>query len=122
MVKPGGLYIIEDTHALYGDFFGGGIINDFGAYAFFKKMVDLVNFEFWRDELSIKTYLRTFFPHKQIPSFLLDGWIDAIYFRNSVITITKSLEPGHEKLGERLRVGNSASVQTWGGTFPHSPL
>jgi hypothetical protein len=117
LVKPGGLYVVEDTHTLYIDAYGGGILNEFAAYAFFKKLVDVVSFQFWRDELSIKTLFRTFFPHGATPGFILDGWVDAVSFRNSVVTITKALAPGHEKLGERVLVGGSAQVQTWGGSF-----
>lgn len=113
LVKPGGYYIVEDTHTLYDDGFGGGILNEFGAYAFFKKLVDVVNFQFWRDQLSINTYLRTFFPLKSLPSFISEGWVDSIEFRNSIITIRKAEGPGHEKLGRRLIVGRSAQVQDW---------
>lgn len=111
LLKSGGIYVIEDTHTLYSDLFGGGVLNQLSAYAFFKKIIDIVNFQFWRDELSIQTYLRTFLPHTQIPGFLLDGWIDSISFRNSIITITKAHEPGHDKLGDRLLTGDSAAVQ-----------
>lgn len=117
LVKPGGLYVVEDTHTLYNDQFGGGILNEFSAYAFFKKLIDVVSFQFWRDELAINTYFRTFFPLNATPGFIVDGWVESIEFRNSVITITKSLTPGHEKLGKRILVGSSAQVQTWGGSF-----
>jgi cephalosporin hydroxylase len=115
LVNPGGTYIIEDAHCLYLDDFSGGLLNDFGGYAFFKKLVDIVSFQFWRDQASIGTYLRTYFHPNNIPKFILDGEIESIEFRNSIITIKKSLNPGHEKLGERLKVGSDASVQNWGG-------
>jgi hypothetical protein len=117
LVKPGGLYIVEDAHALYIDQFGGGILNDFGAYSFFKKLIDVISFQFWRDQVSINTYFRTFFPLQSTPTFILEGWIDSIEFRNSIITIRKALTAGHEKLGNRIVVGNTAQVQTWQGTF-----
>lgn len=117
LVKPGGLYIVEDTHTLYMDQFGGGILNEFGAYAFFKRLVDVISFQFWQDQLSINTYLRTFFPLQSTPQFILDGWIDSIEFRNSIITITKSQASGHNKLGNSILAGNSAKVQDFGGKF-----
>lgn len=117
LVKPGGLYVIEDTHTLYKDQFGGGVLNEFSAYAFFKKLIDVVNFQFWRDELSVNTLLRTFFPLTATPAFILEGWIESIEFRNSVITLRKSVLPGHEKLGDRVLVGDSAQVQDWQGSF-----
>jgi hypothetical protein len=115
MLKPGGVYVVEDTHTLYGRAFGGGLLNDFSAYTFFKKLVDLVNFQFWREDCSIETYFSTFFTQGSTPSFLLDGWVDSISFRNSIITITKAVSPNHDKLGERVLVGSSALVQNWGG-------
>jgi len=117
LVKPGGVYVVEDAHTLYNDAYGGGVLNEYGAYSFFKKLIDVLSFQFWRDELSIKTFFRTFFPHAATPGFILDGWVDSIAFRNSIITITKAQGPGHEKLGERVLVGSSAQVQTWGGSF-----
>jgi hypothetical protein len=121
LIKPGGLYVVEDTHSLYNDEFGGGILNDFSAYSFFKKLIDVTNYEFWCNEVSINTYLRTFFTNNTIPSFILNGWVNSIEFRNSIITITKSLTSGHEKLGQRLVVGSSAQVQTFGGAFCSQP-
>jgi hypothetical protein len=117
MVKPGGLYVVEDTHTIYLDQYGGGILNDHGAYAFFKKVIDVINCQFWCDQISISTYFRTFFPLQSTPKFLLDGWIEAIEFRNSIITIRKAFTPGHNKLGNALRVGTIAQVETFSGGF-----
>jgi hypothetical protein len=111
LVKPGGIYVVEDTHTLYSTQFGGGILNEYSAYAFFKRLIDVTNFQFWRDDLTIKPYFSTFFPEGDIPSFITDGWVDSIDFRNSIITITKSHQASHEKLGERVIVGTSAQVQ-----------
>jgi cephalosporin hydroxylase len=68
-VKPGGIYIVEDTHTLYQNLYGGGILNEFSAYSFFKKIIDVISFEFWRNELSLDVYFRTFFSHGQVPGF-----------------------------------------------------
>lgn len=119
-VKPGGLYVVEDAHCLYMDHYGGGILNEHGAYAFFKRIADVTSFQFWKNDLSIPQYLRTFFDLKSTPSFITDGWIESIEFRNSIITIRKSLHPSHDKLGRRITTGNDALVEDWGGTkVPH---
>ncbi len=118
LVTPGGLFVVEDAHALYMNDFGGGVLNEFGAYAFFKRLVDVVSFQFWRDQLSVQTYLRTFFDLRATPAFIVDGWIESIEFRNSIITVRKSSVPGHDKLGERITVGTTADVQDWGGKRP----
>jgi hypothetical protein len=117
LLKPGGIYVVEDTHTLYMDAYGGGILNEFGAYAFFKKMVDVVSYQFWQKELSISSHLRTFFPLQSTPDFILKGWVDSVEFRNSIITIRKSMAPGHEKVGKDIKGGSSALVETFGGEY-----
>ncbi len=114
LVKPGGLYVVEDTHTLYDDEYGGGILNEYGAYSFFKKMIDVINIQFWSQQVSINTYLRTFFPLRFTPAFIVEGWVHAIEFRNSLITIRKAVSAGHDKLGGRLVSGQVAQVETWG--------
>lgn len=117
LLNPGGIYVVEDTHTLYMDAYGGGILNEFGAYSFFKKMIDVVSYQFWEKELSINSHLRTFFPLQSTPKFIIDGWVDSVEFRNSIITIRKSLTPGHEKVGKDLKGGISALVETFGGKY-----
>ncbi|PIT79953.1 class I SAM-dependent methyltransferase [Limnohabitans sp. JirII-31] len=110
LLKPGGIYVIEDTHTLYSSHWGGGILNEFSAYNFFKKIVDVINVQFWNSELSIDVYLRTFFPLGKTPSFIKEGWIESIEFRNSLIVIRKSIVGTNEKLGQRVITGNIAQV------------
>jgi hypothetical protein len=109
-VKPGGLYVIEDTHTLYMNDWGGGVLNEFSAYSFFKKLIDVVNIQFWRNELSIDVYFRTFFPLGQMPPFIKEGGVESIEFRNSIIVIRKSQVATNEKLGDRIVTGSIAQV------------
>jgi len=118
LLSPGGVYVVEDAHCLYMNDFGGGVLNDFGAYAFFKKLIDVLSFQFWSNELSVQTHLRTFFDAKLTPAFILEGWIESIEFRNSIITIKKAQKAGHEKRGDRITVGGFAQVQKWGMDLP----
>jgi hypothetical protein len=118
ILGPGGLYVIEDAGCLFLNDYGGGVLNEFGGYAFFKRLTDVVNFQFWRNELSISAYLRTFFDLGNTPDFIVNGWIESIEFRNSMITIKKSRCAGHDKIGERVVVGTEAAVQDWGGRRP----
>ena len=90
--------------------FGGGILNEFSAYNFFKKLIDVINIQFWGNELSIEVYFRTFFSLGQMPRFINDGWVESIEFRNSIIIIRKSLVPTHEKLGDRVITGSNEGV------------
>jgi hypothetical protein len=118
LVKPGGRYIIEDSHCLYMSSFGGGILNEYSAQYFFKKLTDIVSYQWWKSDSSIDVYLQTFFTKQAIPTFIADGWIDSIEFRNSIITIRKSKQSGHDKLGERVISGTDSLVQNWGGNNP----
>jgi hypothetical protein len=110
LLDPGGIYVIEDAHCLYIDQYGGGLLNETGAYAFFKRLADVVNFQFWGDVVSIHDYLRTFFGKRSTPAFIVEGWVESIEFRNSIITVRKSPVAGHNKLGDRVIVGESAQV------------
>lgn len=103
-LKPGGKFVIEDCHALYFHNFGGGVLNKFSAMYFFKNIIDVINFEWWGDKVSLNEFLSTYFSNG-IPNFINEGWIDKIEFRNSIITITKARKPGHNKLGERIITG-----------------
>ncbi len=120
LLSPGGIYVVEDAHCLYLNEFGGGLLNDFGAYAFFKRLIDVLSCQFWSDQAGISTYMRTFFDLRATPPFILEGWVDSIEFKNSLITIKKARSAGHNKLGERITVGNEARVQDWGGKLPGS--
>jgi len=110
LLNPGGLYVIEDTHTLYMNDWGGGVLNESSANSFFKKLIDVINIQFWKDDLPIDVYFRTFFSLGEIPAFIKEGWIDSIEFRNSLILIRKSLIPTNEKLGLRLITGSNATV------------
>lgn len=118
LVKPGGRYIIEDSHCLYMKDFGGGILNEHSAQYFFKKLTDIVSYQWWASDFSIDAYLQTFFTKQPSPDFIKDGWIDSIEFRNSIITVKKSKLGGHDKLGKRIISGSTSLVQSWGGTRP----
>jgi hypothetical protein len=111
LLSSGGTYIIEDSHAVYWNSWGGGILNEFSAYNFFKKLVDVINYEFWQSELSLQVFLRTFFSHEQIPEFLTEGWLESIEFRNSLIILRKANVPDIKKLGKQLICGHEALVE-----------
>jgi hypothetical protein len=108
-LKPNGIYVIEDTHCLYSRNFGGGLFNKYSATEFFKMMVDIVNYQWWRSEVEMDVFLSTFFPSK-LPSFISQGWIESIEFKNSIITIRKSSIPSHDKLGRRITTGTQKIV------------
>lgn len=111
ILKPGGIYVVEDTHTLYWDDYQGGILKQTTAHSFFKLFVDVINYQHWQDDLSIKNLFATFFPIKNIPSFLTEGWVEGIEFYNSMVIVRKSRLASHSKLGERLVVGGQEIVE-----------
>ena len=110
LLRPGGLFVIEDTHTLYKQAWGGGILNEHSAYHFFKKIIDVINLQFWGNELPIELYFSSFFHKEKVPAFIKQGWIESIEFRNSVVVIRKSLEASNQKLGQRIVTGTMAQV------------
>jgi len=115
LVEPGGLFVIEDTHCVYSKDYGGGVLNENAAPSFFKKLTDIISYEWWRDDVNLDVYLQGFFLKKGPPAFIAEGWIESISFRNSIITIRKSKQPGHGKRGRRMVAGSDMTVQNWGG-------
>jgi hypothetical protein len=109
ILKPGGIYIIEDTHTLYDRSYGGGVLNGFSATEFFKKLIDVVNFEWWSSDISLENYLSTFFK-RGLPPFIRDGWVQSLEFHNSIIVIRKAIQPTHKKLGVRRICGTEYAV------------
>ena len=110
ILSPGGIYVVEDTHTMYWDDYQGGILKQTTANSLFKLFVDLVNYEHWKEDLSIQNHFVTFFQRKCTPSFLTEGWIEGIEFYNSMVVVRKATHPSHSKLGERLVVGSEAIV------------
>ena len=65
LLKPGGIYIIENTRCLDDLNYGGGVINDRGGYQFFKKMIDIISLNLWNNKISIQEFLGTFFLNRR---------------------------------------------------------
>lgn len=110
MLKPGGVFIVEDTHTLYMQEYGGGLFNGIGALKFFQTLTDIINYEFWGDRSKISTLIAPWFNDGDTPGFIEQGWLESIEFRNSMIIIKKSYIGSHSKLGERIIAGEDAAV------------
>lgn len=108
-LKPGGLFVVEDMHAIYRQVPGGGVLSQTSAQEFFKRIAELTNLEHWRTELHPQTLLSTFLPSRKVfPPWLLEGQILSVEFLNSMVVVRKSTLPA--VLGERIVVGEEASV------------
>jgi len=110
LLNPGGVYVIEDTHTLYWKEWNDEINMKFNAYIFFKKIIDVINIQFWEKEKSLDSYFSDFFVNGNIPSFINEGWIESVEFKNSLIIIKKSLSPNRYGLGQRLVTGSIGLV------------
>ena len=110
MLNPGGIYVVEDTHTLYWQDWGGELTNPHNAYIFFKKLIDVINHQFWDKQMTVGEYLGDFFNPGMTPEFIQDGSIESVEFRNSIITIKKAMYPCTNGLGKRLVTGTKALV------------
>jgi hypothetical protein len=103
------LYVVEDTHALYRPVPGGGVLSGTSAQQFFKQCTELINLEHWIDQLPVETLMATFIPHREdFPSWLAQGGIESIEFRNSMVSVRKAER--RTALGRRMIAGSEALV------------
>ena len=109
-LKYNGTYIVEDLHASYQKEHGGGLFYPISSMNFFKKLVDIINFEHWGIKKEKNFILRTFKQNYQInmDSINFDE-IHSIEFINSLCFIKKKL-PKKNVVGKRHVVGNDAIV------------
>lgn len=121
LVMPGGMYLIEDTHALYWEDWGGGVLRGSSAQQLFKALTDVVNYEHWHGDLSANTLLSSFFRKDAIPTFIAEGWVDRLEFMNSMIVVHKATQATHAKLGPRVVVGTEFTVEKATECFKAGP-
>jgi hypothetical protein len=113
MLKPGGLYVVEDTHTLYSPRYGGGLDSPGNAYGFFKALADIVNLAHWHGPMSVERVLEFLAVHtggQAVPESVALGWVEGVEFRNSMLTIYKAKNAGHSKLGQRLICGTEGLI------------
>lgn len=108
LLRPGGVYIVEDLHCSYWIEFEGGLNHPASAIAFFKSVVDYIN----RSHLGVPLELQHLFgSFTDTPDSLLntlDG-IQYIQFFDSVCIIHKA-SPALLGLGDRVTVGSESYV------------
>ena len=105
-----GLFIIEDLHCSYHQQHRGGIFYPISSINFFKKLVDIINYEHWGIEKKKDWLLRGFSENYKINIENLElDHIHSIEFINSLCFIKK--KPSEEnKLGNRITAGKNAEV------------
>ena len=110
-LKDGGLFIIEDLHCSYHRQHGGGLFFPISSVNFFKKIVDIINYEHWGINKKKAWLFRGFSENYKIKNFedLELDHIHSVEFINSLCFIKKK-SPEHNKIGKRIVVGESATV------------
>lgn len=107
-LRPGGVYVVEDTHALYRNNPGAGILSRTSAHEFFKLCAEMINAEHWLTDLHPATLFSTFFAGKTFPQWLAEGAIESVEFRSSMVVIHKPIS--RAQLGKRIVSGKEATV------------
>jgi hypothetical protein len=110
LLKPGGLFAVEDLHCSYWPTHGGQLFSPDSAQCFLQRLTDVINLEHFERPTSVSELLSGATEKacaRSIPPAILD--IDRIEFRNSLCAIFRSLN-GRPSVGDRRVVGSDASV------------
>jgi cephalosporin hydroxylase len=112
MLKPGGIYVVEDMHTLFNLPSHGNLDMDdkSNVLNLFQELTNTVNYQFWSKHYDFESRITPLLNGTPIPLFILEGWVESVEFRNSIITIRKALSPDHNKLGKRFVFGDVAAV------------
>ena len=111
LLEEGGIFIVEDLHCSYWDRFEGGLFDTNSSISFFKKLIDIVNYQHWSEtKLSQSDFLNEFF--KKYNCDITDealSQVHSIEFINSICVIHKAPIENNE-LGSRIISGTLESV------------
>ncbi|WP_448588135.1 CmcI family methyltransferase [Thermocrinis sp.] len=109
-LKDGGIYIVEDLHASYWKSYEGGIYKPTTAINFFKRLLDIVNYESWGVGIQRKEVIKPILEYYQIDidEFEL-AHIRSVEFYNSLCVIRKD-KPEKTYIGKRMIVGTHETV------------
>lgn len=107
-VNEGGVYVVEDMHCSYWQAFGGGLHHPHSAYAFFKALVDICNYEHWGVDTEPAAFLNNLgFDIANLAPHL--DQIHSIEFLNSMCVVRKQA-PEQNVLGLRVVKGSVEAV------------
>ena len=102
-----GLYIVEDLHCSYWKEYSGGLFFPISSISFFKKIVDVINYDHWGIKKSLDWFLKPFSHNYKIDLSHLDfDTINSVEFINSMCVLKKK----NNKLGEIVKKGKISEV------------
>lgn len=110
-LAPGGIYLVEDLHSSYWESYGGGLYDPCSSISFFKKLIDVTNWESWGIDLKLNDFFHVF--ENMIPGYRHLDWaflhdVHAIEFCNSMCIIHKRPSP-QNKLGSLVLSGQPSA-------------
>ena len=109
-LNKNGIYVIEDLHTSYWHKYEGGLNNPYSTISFLKNLLDVINFEHWRNGKSRNSHLSQFEQQYDVDLNKVDLCeIHSIYFLNSLCIIKKQ-SPDKNILGKRTIVGNNGII------------
>lgn len=110
LLSSDGIYVVEDLHCSYWESHQGGLYYPFSSVAFFKAIIDVINFEFWGTEMEASLRLRGFVDQYDLllPRYFLET-IYSIEFSNSLCIIRKA-NKDNARLGLRIISGCQSIV------------
>ena len=111
LLRPGGLYVIEDLCCSYWQEFEGGVRRPDSSMNFLKRLVDVVNTEHWLSALDAENYLSEATDSNLLPlaiNRLLE--IESITFSNSMCVIRMTSDRRPSRIGRRLSRGETSTV------------
>jgi len=104
-LREGGVFIAEDLHCSYWRQFEGGLFDQISSISFFKRLVDIINFEHWGIAGDRASILQEFGSKYGVTlSDELLSRVHSVEFQNSMCIIRKR-PPAENLLGPRTIAG-----------------
>lgn len=107
LLKPGGIFIAEDMHCAYWEEYGGGVLNDRSSAAFFRRLMDTVNSDHFR-EADGGSLFQAWLPRAQMNAFLAAHPILSVAAHDSMYLVRKASPARPRGLGREIIVGDVA--------------
>ena len=106
----GGLFVAEDLHCSYWKEYEGGLFDPFSSISFFKRLADVVNYDYWGVERQQKEIFKGFIAKYEIEldNDILDQ-VHSVEFINS-ICIVRKCKKVNNLLGARFIAGTIEEV------------
>jgi len=112
LIRPGGIYVIEDLHTSYWQQWQGGLFHKKSSIAFLKLLVDAINAEHWGIGENIGDLMAAEFPeYRPLFTERTLRTIKSVNFENSMCIIRKTEDDAPNTLGPHIVKGSEAVVE-----------